>query len=406
MDNPDDRALAPPPWLFGRQGMALLAVATLAAVVLSAPDVALLAGTLLVVGALARGWAAVALRRVHYGRQLLTYRAFCGDTVPLETSLGNRKPLPLPWIEAWERLPRALVPDLAATQPSTLSPGMVWLRQGAALWPYQRARWRHRLECRRRGAYIVGPAQVRSGDPFSLFEHELTVLQEQELLVYPRVVPLRRLALPLRHPSLDTVGLRSLVTDPTRTAALRDYRPGDPQRLIHWPSTAHRGGLQVRVLEPATSLHVALVLDIRSWRLYGDEPFEMAVSALASIAVFLQEKGWPVALLANTEQPLVLAPGSDAGHLERVLDALARVEAAFTWPLVPWALGHLPRAATTILATSDLAGDLPETVVRLAATGRRPTLLLGGTRAMPQLPADIVRLVPGQDLAALLEGAL
>lgn len=404
MDNPDAREPAAPPWLFGRQGMAVLLVATLVAAVLSAPDVALLAGTLLVVGAASRGWAAVSMRRVHYRRQLLAWRAFCGDTVLLETSLRNRKPLPLPWIEAWERLPRALVPDLQAVQPSQLSPGVVWLRQGAALWPYQRARWRHQLECRRRGAYIVGPAHIRTGDPFSLFERDLVGLEQQELLVYPRVVPLRRLALPLRHPSLDVVGQRSLVTDPTRTAALRDYRPGDPQRLIHWPSTAHRGQLQVRVLEPATSLHVALLLDVRSWRLYGEQLFEMAVSAIASIAVYLLDNSWPVALLANTEYPLTLAPGSDAAHLERILEALARVEPAFTWPLVPWVLGHLPRGSTAILATSDLAAELPATVARLAGTGRRPTLLLGGTRAVPDLPAEVVRLTPDRDLEAVLEG--
>jgi uncharacterized protein (DUF58 family) len=394
----------PPLWLFGWQGMGVLALVTLIAVVAQATDVALLAGSLLVVGALARGWANLSLARVSYRRRPLARRAFCGDRLVLETSLSNRKLLPLPWIEAWERLPRSLLADPAEAERSTVEGGIGWLRQGAALWPYQRMRWRHELICRRRGAYFLGPAYLRSGDPFSLFERGRDVDDRHELIVYPRVVPLRRLGLALRHPSLDAAGVRSLVTDPTRTAALRDYQPGDPQKLIHWPTTARRGALQVRVLEPATSLRVTLLLDVRGWRFYGDAPFEMAVSALASIAVYLQENGWPVALLVNTNRPLVLPPASDAQHLERILEALARVEPEFSWPAVPWALEHLPLGMTTIFVASDLAGDLPTMLARLRGTAQHVTLLLGGTRRLPDLSVPTLRLDPTRDLSALLEG--
>jgi uncharacterized protein (DUF58 family) len=160
----------------------------------------------------------------------------------------------------------------------------------------------------------------------------------------------------------------------------------------------------VRVLEPATSLRVSLVLDVRSWRFYGEAPFEMAVSALASVAVYLQAGGWPVALLANTDPPLVLPPRSDAEHLERILEALARVEPAFGGPIVPWALDHLPRGTTTVLVASDLAPDLATAASRLVADGHRPTLVLGGTRPLSDLPAPVVRLDPRRDLAAILEG--
>src|ERR1051325_6675289 len=116
-----------------------------------------------------------------------------------------------------------------------------------------------------------------------------------EVLVYPRVVPLRRLALPLHHPSLDVVSPSSPVTDPTRTATIREYRSDDPQRLIHWPSTARHGDLQVRVLEPATSLHVSLVLDVRGFGfgMQHEELFEQLLSAIASIGVYLQGRSAP-----------------------------------------------------------------------------------------------------------------
>ena len=82
--------------------------------------------------------------------------------------------------------------------------------------------------CHRRGVFRLGQARLRSGDPFGFFERERSFDDRLELLVYPRVVPLRRLALPLHHPSLDVVSPSSPVADPTRTATVRDYRP-DPR---------------------------------------------------------------------------------------------------------------------------------------------------------------------------------
>src|SRR5262249_61451068 len=129
----------------------------------------------------------------------LPRRAFCGDALVLETSLSNRKLLRLPGIEAWERMPRSLLAEPWQADRSTVEGGIGWLRQGPALWPYQRMRSRHELVCRRRGAYFLGPAYLRSGAPFSLFERGQDIHIRHELPVYPHVVPVRPLGLALRH---------------------------------------------------------------------------------------------------------------------------------------------------------------------------------------------------------------
>jgi uncharacterized protein (DUF58 family) len=250
---------------------------------------------------------------------------------------------------------------------------------------------------------------IRTGDPFGFLERERTSQDDVELLVYPRVVPLRRLGLPLHHPSLDVVGPSSPITDPTRTATLREYRPDDPQRLIHWPSTARRGSLQVRVLEPATSLHVSLLLDVRgfSFGVYADELLELTLSALASIGVFLQTHGAPLALLANTSPPLVIPPGASVPHLQHVLESLARLVPHAGPDLVPWALDELPRANTAIVAAADLTPELQRSVARLEGSGFPHVLLLlasSDDRVTLRRPGTIL-LTPGCDLAARLEGA-
>jgi uncharacterized protein (DUF58 family) len=415
VDSPEARLPVDAPWLFGAQGLAILAGVTLVAAAASAPDIALLSGCLLLVGLCARGWAAAALARVEYQRRALGTRLFAGDVLTLETRLGNVKALPLPWVEVWERLPLAFEPEPETggeREGSLAQPGTMWVKRGTAVWPYRRVRWQRRLACTRRGAYVLGEQWLRVGDPFGLIERQARVAAatRTEVIVYPRVVPLRRLGLPLHHPSLDAVSPRSPATDPTRTAGLRDYRPEDPLRLIHWPTTARHGRLQVRVLEPATSLRVSLALDVRGFwvGVYREVLLEQAISALASVAVYLHEQGQPVGLLANTDPPLEFSPGATVGHLQDILEALARLQTAPSVPLLPWLLGPLPRGATAVLAVSDVAPDLGLSLATLSEAGCRVLPILassGTTRSLGPRWSHAIRLAPDSDLAAVLEGA-
>jgi uncharacterized protein (DUF58 family) len=404
MDSPEARAPAAEPWLFGRQGLALLALVMAIAATYLATDITYLAGALLVVGLAARAWAAVAFARVTYTRRTSRSRAFCGDELALESTLANPRPLPLPWVEVWEHLPAALVPA-GASERSFIEPTRVWLNRGVAIWPYQRLRWRRKLVCSRRGAFRMGQIRLRTGDPFGFFERERQLQDALELLVYPRVVPLRQIGLPLQHPALDLASPTSPIADPTRTATVRDYRPDDPQRLIHWPTTARRGSLQVRVLEPATSLHVSLLFDVRgfSFGVYHDELLELTVSALASLAVFLQGKGAPTAMLANTNPPLVIPPGASVPHLQSVLEGLARLKPHAGPPLTPWAVQELPRGNTVVLAASDNSVDLQRSIARLQDAELTVIVLLA-TAHPGSIPRWAVPITPGCDLAARLEG--
>ena len=404
MDSPEARPLAPAPWLFGKQGLALLALVTAIAATFLATDVTYLAGALLLVGLTSRAWAALAFVRVRYERKPTRPRAFAGDTLVLESVLANPRILPLPWVEVWERLPLALQPE-APRERSFAELDRVWVNRGLAAWPYQRLRWRRRLVCTRRGVFALGDIRVRTGDPFGFFEREKVIIDHSEVLVYPRVVPLRRLALPLHHPSLDVVSPRSYVFDPTRTATIREYQPDDPQRLIHWASTARRGSLQVRVLEPATSLHVSLVLDVRGFTFgpYREELLELTLSALASIAIYLQGQGAPLSFLANTPLPVLIPPGATVAHLQSVLETLARLSPSAELPLTPWAIQHLPHGDTVVLFTSDVAPDLERSLARLRDHDFSPLLVVATTSERTH-KVQALRIVPGCDVAAVLEG--
>lgn len=409
MESPEARPVTDVPWLFGGQGFILLLGITAVSATLQVAPLVLLAGTLLIIGLLARAWAALAPKRLLFGRRFSPARAFCGETVDLETTLTNRKALPLPWVEIWQRIPLTL-PAERQGQGSALEPDTVWLGQGGTLWGHRRARWHLHLECPRRGVYPLGNAVIRYGDPFGLQEHQVEMPDTCEVVVYPRVVPLQKLALSVRRPAVDRAGARSLVADPTRTLALREYQPGDPQRLIHWPTTARRGTLHVRIPEPAARLQVTLVLDLHGFVStlppYRDTLLELSLSALASVAIFLHREKAPVGLVVNTTPPSRVPSGSSIGHLEAILETLARVQPRPTQAIFPWILEYLPRGSTVFLASTDIAPGLGRTIQGMEEAGHEviPLLACANDLFVRALLGNALRVTPHCDLAAVLEG--
>jgi len=103
---------------------------------------------------------------------------------------------------------------------------------------------------------------------------------------------------------------------------------------------------------------------------------------------------------------MALLPSANPDQPRLILESLARVEPHWTAQAERWPLARLPRGSAVILAASDAAHGLGQTVTLLEGSGHPVVLLLAGRSArLPgALVERLVRLVPGQDLAATLEG--
>ena len=406
LDSPEVHVVSGTPWLMTWRGMAIVAAFGIIAAALAAADLAFVAACLFVAGGFGVVYAHAAFWAIRYARELSSTRAFCGESVVLTSTLANPRPLPLPWMEVWECLPDTLLPA-QGTERSFADPRRLWTRQGLALWPYLLALWQRTLTCSRRGVFSLGPVRLRTGDPLGLVEREQEhELRDAQLIVYPRLVAVRTLGLHARDASLDIATRSSLVVDPTRTAAVRAYRPGDARRTIHWPASAHRGDLQVRVLEPATSLRVSLVMDVHGFLFGGHdgELFELTLSALASIAVFLHHRGAPVGLVVNGDPPVAIAPGSDVTRLQTVLESLARLQPRPRGDVLPWAFAHIPGRASVILATAAAAAHSGRLRDAFETSGFAVHPVVASETDRLLTPFDGILITPGCDLTARLEG--
>src|SRR5262249_37814742 len=196
--------------------------------------------------------------------------------------------------------------------------------------------------------------------------------------VLPRRYPVPPIGLPgTRRFQPGGVALASSVGESEEFVALRDYRPGDPRRRIHWKSWARVGRPAVREFQDEFFVRHALVLDTFS-RPEPGERFEAAVSVAASLACALDTGESLLDLLFVGSRAYCLTAGRGLAHVDQLLEVLAGVRACRNQPFA--ALHRLVVGRADALSgclAVLLAWDAPrQTFVRHLAELGMPTLAL------------------------------
>src|SRR5438105_6790335 len=358
---------------------------------------------LLLTGIAAQLWDRYCLSGLGYRRVLGQTRAFFGEQVPLTVEIANEKPLPLAWLEVEDTVPGpglSLAP--AHVGPSHI-PGRRMLTMLLSVRWYERVRRHYSITCDARGFHGFGPAILRTGDVFGLTTREVEVAQEDFLLVYPKIVPLERLALPTRNPFGDVPQRQQwLFEDPLRTVGIRDYRPGDSPRRMHWKATARAPdqALQVKLFEPTTTQRLHVLLNIStsgqnwSWHGYDPDTLEAAITTAASVANWGTERGYLVGLAANAKlfhssAAVRLRPSRDQHQLMHILEALARLVPMPTMApeaLVDLESRELAYGTTVVMVTAVASNELMDRLHRLQRGGHQPAVLLITSAEQPLAP--------------------
>ncbi len=331
-------------------------------------------------------WDRLSLRAVSYERQLGEKRAFVGEIVPITLRITNRKPLPLAWLRVEDNFPEALPLVERRLIPSSIPTRGILSNLVSLRW-YERVSLEYHIRCAKRGFYFFGPAILRSGDIFGIFESAGKVSQVDRLIVYPQVLSLEELGFPGKEPFGDTTSRRPIFQDPIRTVGVRDYMPEDSFKHVHWKASARQQKLQVKVYEPTIRQQLVVFLNVatypRIWMGVEPELQEYAISVAASIAYHAAEHRYAVGLVANgsvpnSDQSIKVLPSRDPNQLMRVLEALAAVTSFVTTPLEQLLLAESPRlswAATLVVVTTVVTDELLAALVRLRDAGRRLVLV-------------------------------
>jgi len=245
----------------------------------------------------------------------------------------------------------------------------------------------------RRGHLRFAAVEIARPDPFGLFKACVTVPAPGSVLILPRRYPVPRLALPgRRRYQRGGVSLTTSVGDSEEFAALRDYRPGDPLRRVHWRSLARLGKPVVKEYQDEFFIRHALVLD--TFHVGGapvpGERFEEAVSVAASFTCAIESQESLLDLLFVGPQAYAFTAGRGLAPTERMLEILAGVRPCTAHPfdtlrrLVLDRHGSLSGAVCVLLGWDD---DRRRLVEHLRARGL-PTLTLVIGERPPAADAD------------------
>ncbi|MCP4419187.1 MAG: DUF58 domain-containing protein [Chloroflexi bacterium] len=333
-------------------------------------------------------------------RRRFADHAFWGEMVPIRVELSNVGRLPIPWIQAHE----SVATQLKHGQP---------LHQVVSLGRQETAVFQYKIIARRRGYYQLGPLRMTIGDLFNLRPELTAFLPADYLTVYPRLTPLTQLGLPSRLPFGTIASQQRLFEDPARPMGIREFRSGDSMRQINWKASAHTRQLMVKTFQPAISLKTAVLLNLHTPDYQANNRLDMAewaIEVAASLAAHLVKQRQGVGLITNGIDPLVsprhgfdettgrllrpkaseirsqpqvfmppaIAPRNGRPHLIKILERLARIEAAETVSFTQWATTaclHL-NWGVTILAITPSGGEaVCQSLHRLVRAGLNPILI-------------------------------
>jgi len=208
-----------------------------------------------------------------------------------------------------------VVEDLLATGPDEIVPvGRAFaLRVG----PGASESRRYLLRPERRGPLALRGFRVTTRFPFGLFSKSRILEAPAEALVFPAVDPVR--SEPPDGGGCEDGALdRHVRGSGLQVAGVREHRPGDGLRRVHWRSSLRRGELLVRETEDERRSEVEVRLEARA-----GASFEGDVRRAASEVVAYLDAGLRVALSTPAAR---FEPDDGAAQRVRLLSHLATVD--------------------------------------------------------------------------------
>jgi uncharacterized protein (DUF58 family) len=182
------------------------------------------------------------------------------------------------------------------------------------------------LTPKKRGIIMLKDLRIFLPDPFGIFQRCISAhSSEDKLIVLPHRYRIPQLQLPGSarfqlggEASSNTIGQSGDFT------SVREYRPGDPLRHIHWKSWARTGIPIVKEYEDVFFPRYGLILDTFASQEQADL-FEEAVSVAASFAASIDTQESLLDLMFIHDEAFVFSSGRGEERVDSILEILAGV---------------------------------------------------------------------------------
>lgn len=239
-----------------------------------------------------QAWLSVRALRVE---RVVPPSAQLGDLVTVEITLWSEKAIRRPLVAVADALPPGL-PTADRSPSLPIAPS------------YEEAvRTQYRFRPLKRGRFRWSGLTVEGTDVLGLVSRAREYpTAPTEMIVLPRPIPCA-----VELPVAGGWGVSEAESGQTRGAGIeprgvREYRPGDALRLVHWRSTARTGRVVVKEFEAGSQATIALVIDRSKGHDIGkgaDTSLEMMVGHAAFLVETFLRQGVRVVLPQVDDAP-------------------------------------------------------------------------------------------------------
>ncbi|MEI6288854.1 MAG: DUF58 domain-containing protein [Chloroflexota bacterium] len=255
-------------------------------------------------------WALSLSKGLHFSREMRFGWTQVGDELEERFIFNNQSHLPATWVEIRDF---STMPDY--------NPSMAtFIRENSTSEFFTHG------VCSRRGLFQLGGCQMKSGDPFGLFQVLIDYPLSQSLLVLPPVVSIPEINIsPGGYFGDGKPNIRSLEKS-VSASSVREYLPGDSMGLIHWAKTASYGKPYIRNLDgtPTADWWIVLDLDISAQTGSGwDSTEEHGIILAASLVDRCYKNKKPIGMAINGETGFWQPPERISVNRLRIFQALA-----------------------------------------------------------------------------------
>lgn len=247
------------------------------------------------------------------------------------------------------------------------------------------------LGSHQRGRWRLAPVEVVALDPFRVMRSTRSVDPRASLVVGPEVLAIPSSSL---RSNREEGRLAQARNADNVDAMVREWRPGDPQRRVHWRQSAKRGRLMVRQeANPATDDDVVVVDTAAAADADRDAQDRLARAACSLIRALAGHER--TVLVRETGEPSIAA--ADWRDLPAALAAFASMEAEA--PAAPRQREGTPAHVIALEESAPETWTLPpgSTLWLVAARDASPRRVAPGSRVRIQRWID--RVGPVRELS-------
>lgn len=184
-----------------------------------------------------------------------------------------------------------------------------------------------KISCFKRGKFNIGPVIIYLYDSFGLYAFKKTLQIYSEIYVYPETFFINKM------PELNRGVSPWFGIETTHTSGeyddffgVREYKPGDPIKNIHWISSVRNNKLIVKQYQQQSYYRATLIFNLERGKNFGEgkeSVMEYMIKIAASVFKHLIDRNISVEVIAHANEFAYIPFNKGGEHFEDIMKFLA-----------------------------------------------------------------------------------